>query len=91
MGWGGDGVETGGDIPSMGVLCFGEATLGGEFVAAEGVRAGGGLVGRDRAPDEESREGADGLVAVENLWGSEVDRRLVVNESVGRGEGRGGD
>lgn len=89
VGWGGDGAEVGGYIPSKEVLCFGEAALGGEFIAAEGARIGDGLVGCDRAPDKESREGGGGLVAVENLGGIEGDRGLIVNESVKRGEDRG--
>ena len=41
----------GGDIPSKEVLCFCEAALGGEFVAAERVSIGDGFVQRNGAPD----------------------------------------
>ena len=87
----GDGVKAGGDIPSKKVLCFGKAALGGEFVAAEGVRMGDELVWRNGAPDEEGREGCGGLSAANDLGRVEGDHELVVDEAVGRGEDRGGN
>ena len=84
-------MKVGGDIPSKEVLGFGKVTLGGEFVAAEGVGVRDGLVWRNGAPDEEGCEGGGGFCIAGDCVGVKGDRGLVVNEAVGRGEGGGGN
>ena len=90
MGGGGDGVKAGGDIPSEKVLGFDEATLYGEFIAAEGVGTRDWLVLRDWAQNEKGREGGGGLHAADDLGRVEGDCGLVVDKAVRRGEGGSG-